>query len=380
MARKGSFQRYRTVSVEEANRILNQVGNVYKLDQIIYGAGYKYKSKEAAMASSEYTSLEGCYLIGVLDSKLEITTSWWTNEETKKFRPTTWVCDLNEESSFCVKGLRTYSEFNKVCKIPKVEETLYDFLEKDETTGKYVNSAKPIIGYRGEKDKLVVYDKIYEYDLNSAYSSVILGGIPDLRNPLFNVEVGKGQVGFMLDDCLTMVKGGEAEVVFNIIECPQEVKDYIYRWYDKKKNSTGNEKQEAKAYLNLPIGYSQRTNPFFRAYVVNSCNNRIRKYLGKDVVLWNTDAIFSTKPLDMEIGKEIGQWKLIEYNGLRCIGNTYQIMDEIPVFRGIPKAWFVNFEKKNGHKFILGEDALPNKMNKYGYNEETNQLEEILYE
>ena len=55
MARKGSFQRYRTVSVEEANRILNQVGNVYKLDQIIYGAGYKYKSKEAAMASSEYT-------------------------------------------------------------------------------------------------------------------------------------------------------------------------------------------------------------------------------------------------------------------------------------------------------------------------------------
>ena len=55
-------------------------------------------------------------------------------------------------------------------------------------------------------------------------------------------------------------------------------------------------------------------------------------------------------------------------------------MDDIPGFRGIPKAWFVNFEKKNGHKFILGEDVLPNKMNKYVYNEETNQLEEKLYE
>jgi hypothetical protein len=170
--------------------------------------------------------------------------------------------------------------------------------------------------------------------------------------------------------------------IYNIIF----VTAYCNKWYgikNKAKQENNEElKLKAKAFLNLPIGYSQRYNPFLRAYVVHNCNKVINDLVNanKDYCLfWNTDAIFTIKPLDDELilGENIGEWKKIEGNKLRYKGNTYQIDDNIPVYKGIPKAWFKAFEKREGRKFNLFLDKAPERCNKYEFDFKTLKLKEI---
>ena len=138
------------------------------------------------------------------------------------------------------------------------------------------------------------------------------------------------------------------------------------KWYNKKKNSTGVEKETAKAMLNLPIGYTQRYNPFLRSYIVHRCNFQIFDLIDKDSLFWNTDAIFSRRRrTDLKIGDNIGEFKEIHYKVVRYIGNVYQLDKEIPVYRGIPKAWFRAFERENGRPFDLLLDDIPKPMNLY---------------
>lgn len=109
--------------------------------------------------------------------------------------------------------------------------------------------------------------------------------------------------------------------------------------------------------LNLPIGYCQRYNPFLRSYVVNSCNEVIKRLIDDDTLFWNTDAIFSRKRRpELELGTEIGQFKEIHCDTLSYVGNVYQINNEDPTYRGISKSWFKAFEKKNGRKYDLLKD------------------------
>ena len=53
-------------------------------------------------------------------------------------------------------------------------------------------------------------EDVYEYDKNSAYSSVLMDKVPNLNCPLFkkNQKVRKGYVGFYIDDTLTLVEEG----------------------------------------------------------------------------------------------------------------------------------------------------------------------------
>ena len=138
-----------------------------------------------------------------------------------------------------------------------------------------------------------------------------------------------------------MIYKGQADVVFNLIPTPEKWLKYIQKWYNKKKVSKGLLKQEAKAMLNLPIGYCQRTNPFLRAYVVHTCNNIIRALINDETIMWNTDALFSLKRrVDLLLGEEIGMFKEIRLKKFIYIGNNYQVNDNLPTYRGIPKGWY----------------------------------------
>ena len=230
----------------------------------------------------------------------------------------------------------------------------------DPDTGKYICSAGPIVGFNPKYEGVELHD-VYEYDLNSAYSSIMLNKIPYVNRPYYNKVVGKNQIGFALDDECSMIKeGGYAQVVFDLIELKPEQKAYIERLYAKKTVAKSDfEKAEAKLMLNASIGYYQRWNPFVRAYIVHRCNEFIKGILDDDSVLWNTDAVFSLKRRpELELGLSIGEFKEEHIDRFAYKGNNYQINWDLPKYRGIPKAWY-----KEGWDIL--KDPTPKRCNKF---------------
>lgn len=354
-------------------QILDDCVRKYGLKPIRYGMGCKHLSKAAAMHSNDYSSLSTDFLISETPATLEITTCYHINEKQKKFLPTTWVCSLNNHRIKVVNGQRAFTQFQRVAKIPSLEQLGVTIIPYDKATGKYAYSAFPIIG--SKSTEIRQYSNVYEYDINSAYSSVLLAGVPNFDQIEYDRVVREGEIGFFENEGLGLAyPGQEAAIVVPIVPPSKELKAYIYKWYNEKR--LGNE--DAKAMLNFPIGYHQRKNPLFRAYVVNSCNERIRALMDEHTVMWNTDAIYTTKKLDLDIGEGIGQWKEIKIPLLKTMGCNYQIGDDTPVYRGIPKYWFENFAKINGRPFDITKDTLPERVNKWHMNWETLSLEEII--
>ena len=383
-------RKYIIGSVKDINNILKLI-NYYGLTPIKLGNGQPYKSLESWKLANNQSSisLSKYIIINLKDTKLEITTRYYS-KIFKYGTPCTYIFDLNDEQIFKQSGLDCFKEFSRAYTVKPAKEykikRLQEYLSNE--SGKYVCSARPILDYNRAYEKQVLTD-CYEYDLNSAYASVLLEKIPDLDNPIIAdypnlIKVNKNEVGFIIDDNLTMVKaGGQADIKFKLIETPDKLKRYLNKWYTIKKESSGNKKLEAKAMLNLPIGYCQRYNPFLRSYVVNSCNEVIKKIIDKDTLFWNTDAIFTKvrKP-ELKLGKEIGEFKEIPCKTLTYVGNVYQINMEDPVYRGISKSWFKAFEKKYGRKYDLLKDYNKqiDRINYYSLNWETLRVEVNNYE
>ena len=374
-------------SISQVNELIEGIDK-FGLKVIPLGIGSKWKSFEQYQMSEEgrlYKGLSSHIIIHLKDTKLEITSKYGSMELMK---PCTYIFDLNcDPKSTATTGLQTFTQLNRWFKVKKAKEYNYTKLERwfDNESGKYICSAKPTLGYNPKYEKMELHN-CYEYDLNSAYFNVLLKRVPDLDNPIYNSKVSKGQVGFILDDQLTMILDTntkcEVDVVFNLIETPKGLKDYCDKWYGIKKTAINKQiKQEAKDYLNLPIGYSQRYNPFLRAYVVHQCNELIDTLVKKnrDICLfWNTDAIFTTEPIDdqLNLGTEIGQFKKIEGKTVRYTGNNYQIDEDIPVYRGIPKQWFEAFERKEERPFNLLIDKPPARCNLIEFDWSTLTLKE----
>ena len=368
-------------SAEEINKMLSLI-DYYGLTPIKIGRGQKYKSLESWKIGNNISkiSLSQYMIIELKDTKIEITTRYYEYGV-----PTTYIFDLNNEDIFIRSGLDYFKEFSRAYKVPKADKYNIDRLNKykDTENNKYVCSASPILDYNRKYEKQLL-ENCYEYDLNSAYANTLLRKIPDLENPVIakwpdQIKVNKNEVGFILDDTLSLVNSGYmADIKFKLIDTPKKLKDFLIRWYNRKKNSTGNEKLEAKAMLNLPIGYCQRYNPFLRSYVVNTCNKVIKDLIDENTLFWNTDAIFSkVRRPELEIGNEIGQFKEIKCDKLVYVGNVYQINDEDPTYRGISKTWFKSFEKEYGRKYDLLKDydKTISRINYYDLNWETLKLE-----
>ena len=77
-----------------------------------------------------------------------------------------------------------------------------------------------------------------------------------------------------------------------------------------------------------------------RAYIVETCNNFIQSIIDShpdDWILANTDAIFLTKPINLNTGTEIGQFK-IKKGFIETRGVNYKSSDFGDVMRGKQKA------------------------------------------
>lgn len=363
----------------------------YVEDIICVGIGCKYKSLESYCINHRWYGYTNAAVIHKKDTKLEITTKYGT----RFGKVCTYVFDLNGDAITATPGLQMFAQFQKAYKIPVISRSpqepggLYieDFYDDnfDTDTGCFWRSAAPILGYKYDR---MQYDNVYEYDLNSAYAAVILNGIPDFNQPTVGLNpVFDNEIGFIFDDNFTMITPGscaKAEIKFPMLPCPDGLRQYINKWYQIKKQASkaGNDqlKTQAKAHLNYPVGYFQRKNPLFRAFVVHSCNNRIKSLMDENTIMWNTDAIFSTTCRnDLALGDDIGQFKVEQIGQFRSIGNNYQINDDIPKYRGINKNWFRHFEEINGRKFDIMTDTVPERMNRYEFNWNTMKLEENIY-
>lgn len=272
----------------------------------------------------------------------------------KRYRLLQPFADDSEQFSG-VEAIRILSQY---VKLPKVKDypQLHNLLGWKEQEAKYTLSASALIGFNPKFQRQELTN-VYEYDLNSAYSSIIVNeGIPDIEHYRMYSKVKDNEIGFNLDSHLTLVHTGDyADVVMPLVK-NEDLTRFCKHWYDiKRKNPKGSrERDKAKFVLNASIGYLQKTNPFIRAYIVNRCNEVILELMNKDVVLYNTDAIFSRVPRpELEIGEDIGQFKVEVIERLYYYQNNYQKNDDIPTYRGVCKFGFKQYEEHYGKKFLL---------------------------
>lgn len=212
---------------------------------------------------------------------------------------------------------------------------------------------------------------IYEYDINNAYGSILKSGvIPDTTAMRYFGVVPEGCIGFNCDKELSLVhEGNFADIICPLIKTDldlwvKELGDICeeYRKNPTKENRV--KKYKAKKLLVLAIGAIQRKNPILRAYVVNSCNEKLENLVDGDTILANTDAIYSAVPRpDIDVGTAIGQFKL-DVLPMRTKNLEYQVYKDNSWethYRGTPGEWFAK-------DFNILTDELPTKdNNKYEY-------------
>lgn len=358
--------RSRAITIQEANLILEVIKN-YGIKIIYLGLNDSYNEAKVRIADFNYSKYA---IIKENDTNIFIETRYYEFG----FKPTRYICWLDNVKRSAISGLQAFNEFQRHC-FKAVNAADYDLplLDKywDGELRKYTCSASPLIDYN-PKYQMQELHNVYEYDINNAYSSMMLKKIPDVNNPHFNCYLKPNQVGFFLDDKLTMVEYDTfvyAQVVFDLIELKPEQKAYLERLYLKKEMAqTDEEYNEAKLMANAAIGYYQKFNPFMRSYIVNKCNKRIKELLDDDSILWNTDAIFSLKRRpELEIGNKIGNFKEIVIDKFVYKGNNYQINDEKPKYRGVAKSWF-----PDGWNMLT--DPVPKRNNIYLFDNKKYQL------
>lgn len=294
---------------------------------------------------------------------IEVTTQFYDIKRGEGLKPTTYIFRKDGQYKLVMDGSSCFMIAQKYYKVPDFRDNkeIVDNIGISEK-GSFIGSASPIVGYNRKYDS--TEHDVYVYDLNSAYAVQLMNKLPNTEKyVLYGRIENDNQVGFLFDSQLTMIKskGLYADIIFDLVDSPY--KTFARKYYDMKKGAKSiREKLKAKNILNLSVGYWQRINPFLRAYVVHSCNNYIKSLIDENTCMWNTDAIYSTKERpDLELGDDIGQFKL-EYKGkFRQKGNNYQKVDSVDIsYRGIPKSWFGVYEDWN----IL-TDGLPTGGNMY---------------
>ena len=213
-------------------------------------------------------------------------------------------------------------------------------------------SAVPVLGYNEKFNGQRI--EAWGYDINSAYASVILDDewIETKDGPKAKMIDPECEIGFDAD--FDIQREGFSLWVFPKVSVPFGIKRFFTKHYQKKQEmgamykATGDiafsiEKQKEKDMLNFPVGCLQNKNAWLRAWIVGKCNERIKSLIDEDTLFWNTDSIVSKRrreDIEKDMGDGLGQWKLEHVGKVAYVGNNYQWNDEIPTYRGIPKAWF----------------------------------------
>lgn len=233
--------------------------------------------------------------------------------------------------------------------VRKVEKQFHTKVSVDKVTSRqwmpHVETPSPFKNktYDGQ-----TVEHVYGYDLNSAYSYYIKQ--------------------FGLNWCTVPgvdYHGQEAEInaAINTALC-----EYIDKWFHIKSTKTGEEKAHAKKMLNLITGHIRNINPV--AYeelkwgVQRKIIDPLMETCGQPVIYSNVDSIYTigeSAVLNAQLGTAIGQFKL-EHKDCRFTWQlaklNYQINDDPPVARGIPKSRYAAFLQEKGRPFILNKDTI----------------------
>mgnify|MGYP006978917925 CR=1 FL=1 len=298
---------------EEWNRNLKKVYEE-PLHQLHKNLTYEEKSENMSLMTDSF--------LNIGPKNLTLTTKYGVDN-----RPCTYCFTLDATSKCLKSPTEMYALFMRSCKewVPDYSEDkiALEFIGKHE--GKFCNRCSGILKY----NKRYLGKKVhaYEYDINSAYLYQLSQFIPDTRSYKdFGRKINEGEVGFLFDSELTLItkQGSFADVVFDLIETPEKIKRYCARWFDRKKHKI----MYAKEQINFAIGYLQYHNPYMRSYIVHKCNYFINSLIKDETfILCNTDAVFSTVPLDLPLGTELGEFKLkegeIEIEGLNYTSEEF---------------------------------------------------------
>lgn len=242
-------------------------------------------------------------------------------------------------------------------------------------------SASPLLGYNPEYEGQRI--EAWSYDLNSAYSDAMMKEWIDVKSGPYPGFVNpETEIGFDYDDedQLYIKRKGPAKFIFKKCPVPDGVRKYICKWYGVKRRAdiAGDKEAKtiAKQHLNFIVGYFQRVNPWLRALVVCSCNERISELLDENSLYWNTDSICSRvrRPdLEEDLGKGLGQWKMDHQGVVAYRGLAYQWNKEKPTYRGVVKSWFPD-------DWDILKDPLPKCGNDWEFNKKTIRLEATVWQ
>lgn len=259
-----------------------------------------------------------------------LTTRWGFNN-----KPTTFIFTTNGDDVHLRQGSEEYGIQRRAFKeyLPDLSDDPILLNRVGKVNGKFLNKIAGIQKFNPKYNHKKTY--CYQYDLNSAYLAQMYHKIPDTRAVKdYDREIKEGEIGFIFDDELTLIDkpGLFAEIIFDLIDSPEDVKKYCERWFQRKKDKVNG----AKHQIVDAIGYMQYKNPYMRSYIIHKCNYYIQSLLREDTILCNTDAIYSEVPRDLEIGTGLGQWKYSE--GFITLNDLNYKSDEFgDVERGILK-------------------------------------------
>ena len=284
----------RRIQIFDADEMNRQIERAYRYTNVIFG---KHEDND-----NIHRTLSDFSWFHYAIKNVTLTTAWGTN-----MKPTTFIFTLDGKEVPMRQGSECYAILRK-CAGEYIPSLRNDKLLKSYVgfiDGKFANRQAGLLWSNPKFNKKEVY--AYGYDINSAYLYPLYTIIPDTRKVKgLNRNVGKGEIGFLFDNELTMVEKGYADVIFDLIESPACLKSYCERWFEKKKQKS----PEAKQQIVNAVGYMQYHNPYLRSYIICTCNNRIKSLIDKETtILCNTDAIYSTVPLDLDLGDGIGQFK-----------------------------------------------------------------------
>lgn len=340
------------VSVEEMNK------------QLEYCRKYKNIINRAKLPNE---------FIGPANAYVEDKMTWFSLTFRKGTVTTTYKCRKDSvEAINEITGMDSYQQAQRFYKAKdfRDDERLRQQLLYNDDQGKFLCSAKPLLWKNEQYDGTRNY--AYSYDINSSYSNAMLKDLPNTDIAYRSGFVQEGEIGFREDGKmnLTPVFSGYSLWIFPLMKSPY--KRFVDLWYERKKTAdTPEKRQKAKDMLNLCIGYFQRTNPFLRATIIYYANKEIETKIDNNTLYCNTDSIVSLSKVNVNIGKNIGEYKL-EHEGLFAFkGFNYQWNYDTPSYRHIPKSWF-----KQGWDLL--KDDLPKEGNIYEY--KNYRLEKINYE
>ena len=258
-------------------------------------------------------------------------------------------------------GLKAYATLCKYYKVPN--------LSKDKRFGRKIEliNEKSVVSWNIESAIPLLYanpvyqkqeiKQAYEYDLVSAYGWALTQPIPDTsKEPRFFDRVKEGEVGFLADGSITFT--GVANIIYPLMDSP--FCGFVKKWFGEKCCTDKERSAKGKQMLNYSVGYMQRTNPFIRNTIVNRCTMYIESLIDENTLYCNTDSLISlVERKDLNIGSNLGQFQIKHQGSFRYVGFNYQWNGELPIYRGVSKKWFDEFEKRNKREWNILYDTIP---------------------